>query len=170
MPRGWISFIRTFAGIMWKWMYSRKPCKISDNLTQFVLSQNFLLHIRAAWKIAILMKQQWEIYFTVELAFVQTEDCRKTQFKTYLWSISYRLIFGFSYKESTRIPHLRHCLGTDRLWDMNLKWMSQILFHISKVISLSGSIKACVFSAGLKFIFKNFLRENIRWLKHVITL
>ena len=49
-PRGWISFIRTLAGIIWKFMKSRNVPNTSVKLW-FVESQYFLLHIKAAWNL-----------------------------------------------------------------------------------------------------------------------
>ena len=49
-PSGWISLMRTLAGIIWKLIKSRKVPTTSVKLW-FVESQYFLLHRRAAWNL-----------------------------------------------------------------------------------------------------------------------
>lgn len=46
---GNISCIKICAGILWNWMYSKKLPMTSFNFMCWLLSQYFLLHIKAAW-------------------------------------------------------------------------------------------------------------------------
>ena len=57
-PRGWTSLISTFAGILWNCMYSRKLPITSFRSWFWLLSQYFLLHIRAAWSNSTFDKLQ----------------------------------------------------------------------------------------------------------------